>query len=304
MRIDDMAPAPGIPPALAISPDNPRGLLTEIGRRMAAGNVIPFLGPEVLSIDGEPPVPVGARQLAQLLCSKVGVPGRIRNNLWHTAQYIETFKHRITVDKLMATFFAPVPQPNRLQVWLAGLDALPLIVDTWYDGTLRQALGGRTDWGQVQGASKARRSVDSPWCRAYDAAGAEVPADTAEDWRTVLYKPHGAAQPEGDVLVSDADYVEVLTDIDLQTPIPEAVQQRRHGRGFVFLGCRFYDQILRTFAHQIIKRSGGPHYAVVPEDLSRNEVKFLQVEGIIPIHLPLAEAADLLVGSPPPGAVS
>ena len=277
---------------------NPHALLEQLAADMAAGRLVPYLGPEVLELGpGESPVPAGARALAHLMSSRVAVPGRIRNNLWHTAQYIETFRHRVTVDKLLAEIFKPVPEPNFLHRWLAGLDGLPLIVDTWYDGAMRAALAARSDWGSLQGASKARRTTDVPWVRAFDAEGRECEAEAAAGWRTVLYKPHGAAQPDGDVLASDSDYVEVLTEIDLQTPIPGAVQERRSGRGFVFLGCRFYDQILRTFARCILRRSGGPHYAVVPDDLTPNEIKFLTLEGITPIVLPLAEAALALTGA-------
>ena len=74
--------------------DSPSSLLGGIGAEIAAGNLIPFLGPDLLGMDGEPPVPMGARALSLLLASRVGVPGRIKNNLWHSAQYIETHKHR------------------------------------------------------------------------------------------------------------------------------------------------------------------------------------------------------------------
>jgi hypothetical protein len=276
--------------------DSPTSLLAEIGSGIAAGTLIPFLGPEVLTLDAEPPVPVGARALSLALASKVGVPGRIKNNLWHSAQYIETHKHRMTLDKLMAGFFQPVPEPNVLHRWLAGLPRLSMIVDTWYDGTMKAAFeaAGRDNWGIVQGCSKARRLDGGVWTRAVAPDGTIVGDDVADGWRTVLYKPHGAAQPTGDVLVSDSDYVEVLTDIDIGTPIPQLVKDRRTSRGFVFLGCRFYDQILRTFARQIIKRSAGPRYAVVPEDLTRNEIKFLELEGITPLTLPLSEAVAAL----------
>lgn len=283
---------------MSIAPET-RALMETLAAEMAAGKLIPYLGPEVLTLGPvESPVPTGARDLAQKLCARVAVPGRIRNNLWHTAQYIETFRHRVTVDKLLAEIFAPVPEPSHLHRWLASLDQLPLIVDTWYDGTMHQALAERSNWGSIQGASKARRTTDVPWTRAHDANGAEVAAELAAAWATVLYKPHGAAYPDGDVLASDADYVEVLTDIDLQTPIPKTVQERRTGCGFLFLGCRFYDQILRTFARCIMRRSGGPHYAVMPEDMTPNERKFFEVEGITPIIVPLAEAALALTGAP------
>jgi len=87
--------------------------------------------------------------------------------------------------------------------------------------------------------------------------------------------------PSHNFLIADADYVEVLTEIDIQTPIPDAVKARRTGRGFLFLGCRFHDQMLRTYARQIMKRSAGPHYAVLPEaELTPNELKFMAEQGI------------------------
>ncbi|MBI5165794.1 MAG: SIR2 family protein [Magnetospirillum sp.] len=274
----------------------PRASLSHLAAEVAGGRLIPVLGPDVLTLgDGPPCVPTGARALSHLLASKVGVPGRIKNNLWHTAQYIETHRHRVTLDKLLAEAFKPVPPPSPLHAWLAGLSDAPLIVDTWYDGTMAAALAPRTDWGLIQGTSKARRTGDAPWYRAYDSAGAECPPEAAAAWGTLLYKPHGAAQPVGDVLASDADYVEVLCELDIQTPIPATVQERRQGRGFLFLGCRFYDQILRSFARALMKRSAGPHYAVMPPgEETPNEIRFLAAESIMPLPLPLAEAAAVM----------
>ncbi|OJX78514.1 SIR2 family protein [Magnetospirillum sp. 64-120] len=283
-------------------PATPTEIVTDLGHRIVAGQLVPFLGPEVLTLTPEPwPVPTGARELSARLCKRVAVPGRIRNNMWHTAQYIETFRHRVTLDKLMLEIFKPVPQPSALHRWLAGRTQLPLIIDTWYDGTMAQALAEtRSDWALFQGTSKARRTGDAPWFRSYAPDGTELSTEDGAKASTVLYKPHGAAQPAGDVLASDADYVEVLTDIDIQTPIPETVKQRRAEMGFVFIGCRFYDQILRTFARCLTKHAKGPRYAIVPmDDLTPNEKKFMEIENITPISMPLAQAAEVLVATAP-----
>jgi hypothetical protein len=272
---------------------DPRAELAGLRAEVVAGRLIPYLGPDLLTLDGEPPVPAGARALAHRLGAQVAVPGRFRDNLWHAAQYIESHRHRLTLDRLLAdAFAAPVPA-GALQRWLAGLE-LPLVVDTWYDGALTTAFCGRAGWGQVQGASKARRCDHAPWTRAFGADGAECDPAAAAAWQTVVYKPHGAAWPKGDLLASDSDYVEVLTELDIQTPIPDEVKRRRRGRGFLLLGCRFYDQVLRNFARCLIKHSGGPRFAVVPDDLTRNEIRFLAAEGIRPLALPLAEAVALL----------
>jgi hypothetical protein len=67
----------------------------------------------------------------------------------------------------------------------------------------------------------------------------------------------------------------VLTEIDIQSPIPECVKQMRSEKSFLFLGCRFATQLERTFARQIIKRSSDRHWAILPEQPTRNEARFL-----------------------------
>ena len=98
--------------------------------------------------------------------------------------------------------------------------------------------------------------------------------------------------------MSDSDYVEVLTEIDIQTPIPETVKQRRAGRNFVFLGCRFSNQLERTFARQVMKRSSDTHWAVLPEEPTRNELRFMEEQRIGRIDMPLEEFVAVLTGKP------
>ena len=235
---------------------------------------------------GDPPA------LAALLTAKVSVPGKIKNRLTAAAQFIENFKHRKTLVKAMTEAFATAAVPSALHHWLAHLRT-PLIVDVWYDDTLRNALvqaSSRVDWAEVQGLAQSEHF--GTWTGWYDAAGASQPDPIAAP--TLLYKPWGGHAPAANFLVSDSDFVEVLTEIDIQTPIPQLVQHRRAGLGFVFLGCRFNDQLPRAFARQIMKRSKGPHYAVLAEEPTRMEARFLAEQGITRIALPLADVAASL----------
>ncbi|MGP7984855.1 hypothetical protein [Rhodoblastus sp.] len=75
---------------------------------------------------------------------------------------------------------------------------------------------------------------------------------------------------------------------------PDADPGRREGsratRGFVFIGCPFHDQMLRTYARQIGKYSAGPNYIFVgPDKLTRNETKFLKEMNMIVVKAPLAQ---------------
>lgn len=266
--------------------------LADVAMRLRAGTVVPYLGAGLTEL-AKPAVPMNPEALAAFFGTKVALPRRAKGNAWAAAQHIESNKHRSTVTALMAEAFRAPVEPTPLHHYLASL-RLPMIVDAWYDGAMRTALGPRTDWGEVQGITRAGIGEDR-WYRFYDAAGAEVDRGAANSWTTLLYKPHGSIAPAKNFLISDADYVEVLTEIDIQTPIPDIVKDRRTNRSFVFIGCRFNDQLLRTYARQITKRSSALHYAVVePQTLSRNELRFLIEQGLTPIAVPLPRAAEIL----------
>lgn len=130
------------------------------------------------------------------------------------------------------------------------------------------------------------------WYHAMEVDGAEFNA--LAERTMVLYQPWGAVESRQNVLVSDTDFVAVLTEIDIQTPVPPLVQERRRDRAFLFLGCRFTSQTERIFAHQISKRSSEAHCAVLAAEPTRNEARFLEQHGITRLELPLAAFADAL----------
>ena len=263
-------------------------LPAEIEAGLRAGRVVPYLGPGMLSLVPQYAVPGTPEALVALLTAKVSVPHKIRSRLTQAAQFIENFKHRKTVVDLMNNAFAAAPSASPLHAWLASLN-LPLIVDTWYDEAMSTALHeAGVKWGEVQGLSQSEHFGN--WTGWYDRDGNLLP-DRAPDWATLLYKPIGSTSPAGNYLVSDSDYVEVLTEIDIQTPIPQEVQALRSGRSFLFLGCRFNDQLTRSFARQIMKRSSDRHWALLPDEPTRMEAKFLAEQNITRIALPLDSLA-------------
>lgn len=268
-------------------------LIDELRDGLRKGRIVPYLGPHMLALIPDVPVPATPEALVALLVAKATVPHKIRNRLTQAAQFIENFKHRKSVVSLMNEAFAAVPTPSPFHNWIAQI-APPLVVESWYDDTLTQAFKQTrpdSEWGQVQGLSQSEHY--GTWTAFYDAQG-QLAESCSPSWKTLVYRPIGGHGPAGNYLVSDSDYVEVLTEIDIQTPIPAEVQQLRTGRGFLFMGCRFNDQLTRTFARQIMKRSGDRHWAVLPETPTRMEARFLEEHNVTRIDRPLAEVTALL----------
>jgi len=273
----------------------------EIHAALESGRLVPYLGPGVLSLAGaDCPLPVGPDVLVEKLTKKATVPHKIRKNLSAAAQFIENFKHRKTIHSVMTDAFKPHVDPTALHHWVASWPKLPLVVHAWYDDLMQQALAGRDGCGFIQGVSQAEHLAT--WVHYFNRDLSKIEKDselaTADTWSTVLYEPLGSVAPEGNFLVSDSDFVEVLTEIDIQTPIPEKVQQLRTGRNFLFLGCRFVNQVERIFAWQIMKRSSEKHWAVLPETPSKNELRFLERYNVERIDMPLDEFLARFVEQP------
>jgi SIR2-like domain len=279
-------------------------LIADIARQLDSGGVIPYMGAGMLSLCEGVQVPATPAALAAVMTAKVSVPHKVRSKLTQAAQFIENFKHRKSVVMLMDEAFATAPVPSPLHLALAGSGAT-LFVDTWYDDTMLAAMKAarpQGGWHQLQGLSQSEHF--GQWTADYDAEG-HIADTPATDATPLLYRPIGGRSPVGNYLVSDSDYVEVLTEIDIQTPIPAVVQERRKGRHFLFIGCRFDDQLTRSFARQIMKRSSDTHWAVLPEEPTRMEARFLEEQGItrIPMTLPafgqsLTEALQAELAAP------
>jgi len=271
----------------------PTQTMHDIVAALDRGGAVPYLGPGLLTLAGENcPIPASPSALVDRLTAKATVPHKIRKNLTAAAQFIENFKHRRTVKAAMTEAFRSSVPPTELHRLVAALPVLPLLVHAWYDDLSQKALAARTSWGIAQGVSQAEHF--GSWVHYLEADG--TPVEGAA-WDTLLYQPFGSVSPAANFLVSDSDFVEVLTEIDIQTPIPDKVQQLRTGRHFLFLGCRFATQLDRIFARQIMKRSSAKHWAVLPEQPTKNELRFLAEQHIERIDLPLHDFAAALESS-------
>jgi hypothetical protein len=286
-------------------------MVDEINSAFARGDAIPYLGPGVLAL-ARSELPASPESLVAHLTSAATVPHKIRNNLTAAAQYIENFKHRKTIIAAMKKAFSAPAAPTPLHAWLAARRNLPLLVNAWYDDLPQKAFKDRDGWGLAQGVSQAEhfgewvhyfradgsRIPGKPFQR--DGSGAKAPAEAPQEtlaWKTLIYAPLGSVAPAANYIVSDSDYVEVLTEIDIQTPIPDSVQLIRKGRSFLFLGCRFATQIERSFARQIMKRSSDRHWAVIEGALTKNEAKFLDEQNITQIDAKLVDFVAELTGA-------
>lgn len=246
--------------------------------------LVVYLGPDLYP---EPPgYPVTEGALAAVLAERVSVPGRLRGKVHEIAQYIESHKHRKTLLALAEEIFRPGTPPAPVHRILKE-HPLGLVVDAWYGSASSEFL---VEPGGIQISGVSRAEYRDRWYR-LDRRTEEgwVPVEEASPSDQVLYRPLGTRIPGTELLLSDADFVEVLTEIDIQTPIPKWVQEHRTGRHYLFLGCRFDNQTSRIFARQIMKRSARNHFAVMAGTQTGKERIFFEREEVTVLPVSLNE---------------
>ncbi|WP_233559848.1 hypothetical protein [Oleomonas cavernae] len=107
-----------ITPTLQLA--DPATVLPTIRRGLAEERLVPFLGMGVAALSA-PAVPTDYDALAAALGKRVALPRRARGNPWAAAQYIESSRHRSTLDALLREIFASPVEPGPLHRFLAGL---------------------------------------------------------------------------------------------------------------------------------------------------------------------------------------
>lgn len=115
----------------------------------------------------------------------------------------------------------------------------------------------------------------------------QVEEEVLENAETILFKPMGTPLPYPSFVISDADYVDWLTEAMGGYAVPSVLKTYRKTRKYLFLGTFFDRDTDRMVANELtIDLEGG--YIVSDKELSKKEKKFAEKHHleVIPMSLP------------------
>ena len=95
------------------APIDPARRLAVVRDLLVRDALVPYLGPGVLALTGSA-LPATPEAVAAALHAKAPAPSRVRTNMWSVAQFIESRRHRKTLQKFMAEIFANPVAPSPL----------------------------------------------------------------------------------------------------------------------------------------------------------------------------------------------
>jgi hypothetical protein len=111
----------------------------------------------------------------------------------------------------------------------------------------------------------------------------EEALDTAEK---ILFKPMGSPLPEPSFVISDADYVDWLTEAMGGFALPAALKSYRKTKKYLFMGTSFDRDTDRMVANELtLDLEGG--YVITDKELGKKEKKFIDKHNLEVLEMSL-----------------
>jgi hypothetical protein len=107
-----------------------------------------------------------------------------------------------------------------------------------------------------------------------------------DDVPMILFKPMGSTLPEPSFIMSDADYVDWLTEAMGGFALPSILKTYRKAKKYLFLGTSFDRDTDRMVANELtLDLEGG--YVITDKELGKKEKKFIEKHNLelIPLSL-------------------
>ncbi len=116
----------------------------------------------------------------------------------------------------------------------------------------------------------------------------QVEEEALGDAKTILFKPMGSTLPEPSFVISDADYVDWLTEAMGGFAVPPTLKSYRKTKKYLFLGTAFDRDTDRMVANELtLGLEGG--YVINDKELGKKEKKFIEKHNLEVIDMSLSD---------------
>lgn len=152
------------------------------------------------------------------------------------------------------------------------------VIDTNMDDSLQKIYSDQKHF-LVTGVSRIMGGYDRFLVYIYDVDMKEyfkIDKEKLSDAYPILFKPMGSTVPEKNFIVSDADFVDWLTEAMGGYAIPPFLKEYKNGKSYLFLGVDFSRDTYRMVANEITLGLSGGVVVENKDELSKKELKFTE----------------------------
>lgn len=263
--------------------------MDDIKQKLQEGSLIPFLGmgifKESVAKDGST-LPFDSDSMILALNNGRAMSHRLMYEYSRAAMSLEQRKGREFIVQMTNHIYSSKEYELPLVYqWLATIKPR-YVIDTNLDDSL-QKIYANDDHFLITGISRITADYDRYIIYQYDAKSKTYAQKAKEELTLelpILFKPMGSTKPAMNFIISDADFVDWLTEAMGGYAIPKILKEYRENKEYLFLGVDFSKDTFRMVANEITIGSKGGYVLFDKEELSKKEDKFIKMHNLVNLN--------------------
>jgi len=272
--------------------------ITEIKKEIRNQITVPYFGLGIfydsVTTEGEK-MPHDSDSLILMMNNGRAMSPRLMFEFSRAAMHLEQRKGREYMEQLTNFIYTKDYAPTPLQKAIVDMDAR-YIVDTNRDTKLQELLSF-TQHHLIIGKARILGDPNRYEVFEYDVDNKkyfQVEEEALDDAKKILFKPMGSPLPEPSFIISDADYVDWLTEAMGGFAIPAVLKSYRKAKKYLFIGTAFDRDTDRMVANEITMNLEGGYF-VTDREISKREQKFIDKHNIEIIPMNLEKFTEMFI---------
>jgi hypothetical protein len=273
-------------------------IIETIKKEIRNQTTVPYFGlgvfEGVTSDEGEA-IPYDSDSLILMMNNGRPMSPRLMFEYSRAAMHLEQRRGVEYLQQLTNHIYTKPFAPTSLQKAVAGMSPR-LIIDTNRDTKFKELLSFEPHY-LIIGKARILGELNRYEIYEYDVENKKyflVDDDALDDAKTILFKPMGSPLPEPSFIISDADYVDWLTEAMGGFAVPPSLKSYRKTKKYLFLGTYFDRDTDRMVANELTHDLEGG-YVITDRELSKKEKKFIEKHNLELIEMSLGDFISAFV---------
>jgi hypothetical protein len=268
--------------------------MDNIKQKLQEGSLIPFLGMGIfkntITKDGTP-LPFDSDSMILALNNGRAMSPRLMYEYSRAAMSLEQRKGREFIVQMTNHIYSSKEYELPLTYqWLKTIQP-KYVIDTNVDDSLLKIYDD-VDHILITGISRITADYDRFIIYQFDATSqtyAQISKDELTLDLPILLKPMGSTKPAMNFIISDADFVDWLTEAMGGYAIPPILKELRRGKDYLFMGVDFSRDTFRMVANELTLELHGGITLIDKEELTKKEEKFIHTHNLENINMSIDE---------------
>ena len=267
--------------------------MDDIIKKIKMGELVPFLGMGIFAntktTDGSI-LPYDSDSMILALNNGRAMSDRLMYEYSRAAMSLEQRKGREFIIQMTNHIYSSKEyELPAIYKWLKELKP-KYIIDTNMDDSL-QKIYNDVEHFLITGVSRITADWDRFLVYFFDVKEQKYTRIEKEELTLdlpILFKPMGSTKPEMNFIISDADFVDWLTEAMGGYAMPSILKEHRKNKEYLFLGVDFSRDTFRMVANEItVDLKGGT--TVLNSELTKKEDKFIKTHNLTNLNMSIDE---------------